>query len=241
MTVVLVHGAWGGSWSWRGVADRLRAAGEEVLAPTLTGLAERSHVAPEHVNLSSHVAEIAGLMQYESLSKVLIVGHSYGGMVITGAADRVPDRIGGMLYIDAFVPRTGQSLFDMAGPERAAAHRAAAMEYDGGRSVPRPFAPGNSAPESVGRFDQFFTPQPIGTMSEPFIAFNPGRPDVPRHFALCAAYNPSAFHGIAARLKHEPGWSHSEFDAFHDVVRTHPEDVTALILDLARRWSLART
>ena len=241
MTVVLVHGAWGGSWSWRGVADRLRAAGEEVFAPTLTGLAERNHIAPEHVNLSSHVAEIAGLMRFENLERVLIVGHSYGGMVITGAADREPERIGGMLYVDAFVPDSGQSLFDIAGPERAAGHRAAAVAHDGGRSVPRPFAPANSAPGSVGRFDHMFTPQPIGTMSEPFVAQNPGRPDVPRHYALCARYNPSAFHGTAARLRDAPGWTHSQFDAFHDVVRTHPDEVSALILDLARRWSLARS
>ena len=76
MPIVLVHGAWSGSWSWRAAADILRARGHDVYAPTLTGLAERSHVAPEHVNLSSHVADIAGLMRYENLENVLIVGHS---------------------------------------------------------------------------------------------------------------------------------------------------------------------
>jgi pimeloyl-ACP methyl ester carboxylesterase len=238
MTILLVHGAWGGAWTWREVARRLTAAGHEVFAPTLTGVAERSHVAPEHVTLSSHIADVAGLMRFEDLRNVLLVGHSYGGMVITGAADREPDRIGGLLYVDAFLPESGQSLLDIAGPERAAQHRATAMAHDGGKSIPRPSTPGHSSPDSNQRFGHLFTPQPFGTMTEPFVATNPGQPDVPRHFALCAAYKGSAFHPIHARLKDDPGWTVSEFDAVHDVIRTHPDEVSKLILDLARRWRL---
>ena len=119
--IVLVHGAWSGSWSWNGVAPLLRAVGHEVHAPTLTGLAERSHVPPAQVNLSSHICDIAGLMRWNDLRDVILVGHSYGGMVITGAADREIARIRGMIYIDAFVPESGQSLWDMAGPKSAAA------------------------------------------------------------------------------------------------------------------------
>ena len=115
MPIVLVHGAWSGSWSWRAAADILRTRGFDVYAPTLTGLAERAHVAPEHIGLSSHIADIAGLMRYERLENVLIVGHSYGGMVITGAADREIARVKGMIYVDAFVPENGQCLWDLAG------------------------------------------------------------------------------------------------------------------------------
>jgi pimeloyl-ACP methyl ester carboxylesterase len=238
MTIVLVHGAWGGSWTWREVASRLSAAGHEVHAPTLTGLAERSHVAPEDVNLSSHIADIAGLLHYENLSNVMLVGHSYGGMVVTGAADREPDRIAGVCYIDAFVPHSGQSLFDLSGPERAASHRAAAQAHDGGHSVPRPANPANSMPSSAAQFGHLFTPQPLATMSEPFVAKNPGRVPAQRHYALCRAYNPSPFHAIAARVKTQPEWTYSEFDALHDLIRTHPDEVSQLVLKLARRWSV---
>jgi pimeloyl-ACP methyl ester carboxylesterase len=238
MTIVLVHGAWGGAWTWRDVARQLTAAGHEVFAPTLTGVAERSHVTPEQVNLSSHIADVAGLLHYEDLRDVLLVGHSYGGMVITGAADRMPDRIGGLLYVDAFLPDSGQSLLDIAGPERAAQHRAAAMAHDGGRSVLRPSTPGHSSADSDRRFGHLFTPQPFGTMTEPFVAQHPGQPDVPRHYALCAAYRGSAFHAIHARLKDDARWSVSEFDAMHDVIRTHPAQVSDLIAKLARRWRL---
>lgn len=235
--IVLVHGAWSGSWSWKGVAPLLRAAGHEVHAPTLTGLAEHSHIAPAQVNLSSHVSDIAGLLHWNDLRDVILVGHSYGGMVITGAADREIARIRGMIYIDAFVPTSGQSAWDLSGPKRAAAQQAAAMAHDGGFSVPRARAPANSSPADAPRFDPLFTAHPIKCFSEPYVAT---RADSaawpPRHYALCTAYDPSPFHAIAARLREDPSWSVSELDALHDVVRTHPADVTQLVARILTRW-----
>ena len=235
--IVLVHGAWSGSWSWNGVAPLLRAAGHEVHAPTLTGLAEHSHIAPAQVNLSSHVADIAGLLRWNDLRDVIIVGHSYGGMVITGAADREIARIRGMIYIDAFVPESGQSLWDMAGPKGAAAQQAAAQAHDGGHSVPRGRAPANSSPADAPRFDPLFTPHPIKCFSEPYVATR-ADPSAwpPRHYALCSAYDPSPFQTIAARLRADPDWSMSTFDALHDVVRTHPADVTQRIEEVMAQW-----
>ncbi len=240
MSIVLVHGAWSGSWSWRAAADLLRARGYCVFAPTLTGLAERAHVAPEHVNLSSHVADIAGLMRYENLRDVLIVGHSYGGMVVTGAADREIARVKGMIYLDAFVPENGQCLWDLAGEKSAAAQRAAAMAHDGGKSVPRPTTPGNTAPGAAARFGSLFTPQPLKTSSEPFVSARAEQTWPPRHYVLCKAYDPSPFHAIAARLRGAPGWTHEEFDALHDVVRTHPEMVADMIAATAERWNIPK-
>jgi pimeloyl-ACP methyl ester carboxylesterase len=235
--IVLVHGAWSGSWSWTGVATLLRASGHDVHAPTLTGLAERSHVAPAHVNLSSHVADIAGLLHWNDLRDVVLVGHSYGGMVVTGAADQQMARMRGLIYIDAFVPQSGQSLWDMAGPTRAAAQRTAAEAHDGGFSVPRGRARANSSPTEAGRFDPLFTAHPIACFSEPFIAARPDpAPWPPRHYALCTAYDPSPFQSIAARLQGEPGWTHSAFNALHDVVRTHPVDVASRIEAVIAQW-----
>ncbi len=241
MTIVLVHGAWSGAWTWKDAASLLRQRGYDVYAPTLTGLAERAHVRPEHVSLSSHVADIAGLMRYENLRDVLIVGHSYGGMVITGAVDRERERVAGMIYLDAFVPRNGQSLFDLSGPEREARMRAAALAHDGGKSVPRPPTPGNTSPGAAASFDALFTPQPLGCMSEKYVASRPAPDDwPPRHYVLCKAYYPSAFHAIAARTRAEPGWTHAEFDALHDVPRAHPAMVADMIARQAGLWNISR-
>ena len=238
--IVLVHGAWSGSWSWNGVAPLLRASGHEVHAPTLTGLAERSHIPPMQVSLSSHMADIAGLLRWNDLKDVILVGHSYGGMVITGVADREIARVRGMIYVDAHVPDSGQSAWDLSGPERAGAQKAAAMAHDGGHSVPRGRAPANSSPADADRFDALFTAHPINCFSEPYVATR-AEPDrwPPRHYAVCTAYDPSPFQTIAARLRADEDWSVSELHAYHDVVRTHPADVAALIEDVIARWTRA--
>ena len=235
-TLVLVHGAWSGSWSWKGVAALLRAAGHEVHAPTLTGLAERSHVAACHINLSSHIADIAGLLRWNDLHDAILIGHSYGGMVITGAADREPDRVAGMIYIDAFVPLEGQSIWDIAGPERAAAQRAAALAHDGGHSVPRGGNPRGADRATEARFGPLFTAHPAGCFAEPFVSCRANPTWPARHFALCSGYDPSPFQTIAARLRADPGWTTSTFDAGHDVVRSQPAEVARRIGDVVTSW-----
>ncbi len=118
---VLVHGAWHGGWCWEaGWRVILRAKGHEVYTPSLTGLAERSHLVNRNVNLETHILDIVNLLQWEELSDVGLCGHSYGGQVITGAADRSADRIGALVYLDAFVPENGQCLLDGMSAERRA-------------------------------------------------------------------------------------------------------------------------
>ncbi len=112
-TFVLVHGAWHGGWCYRRVAAPLRARGHEVYTPTLTGLGERSHLLDEEVNLSTHITDIVNLLRWEELSDVVLCGHSYAGMVITGVAGRVPERVRSVVYLDAYLPEDGQNLFDM--------------------------------------------------------------------------------------------------------------------------------
>jgi pimeloyl-ACP methyl ester carboxylesterase len=237
-TIVLVHGAWAGAWSWKGAAKLLRQRGFDVYAPSMTGIAERSHVAPEHVSLASHVADIAGLMRYEELENVLLVGHSYGGMVITGAADREPDRVAGMIYLDAFVPESGQSLWDLVGPQGEAQHRKMAQDFDGGKSVPRPPSPTALSPVDAERIGRMFTPQPIKTLADKFVSVRAEQTWPKRHYILCRAYAGSSFHAIAARVKDAPGWSYGEFDALHDVPRTDPKLVADAIAEIAGKWGL---
>src|SRR5919205_4115238 len=117
-TYVLVHGAWGGSYGWRKVRPLLQQAGHTVFTPSLTGQGERAHLASPSVNLSTHVQDVANAIWYEDLSNLILVGHSYGGMVVTGVAERLPERIRHLVYLDAFVPANGQSLYELGGPPR---------------------------------------------------------------------------------------------------------------------------
>jgi pimeloyl-ACP methyl ester carboxylesterase len=120
-TIVLDHGGGHGGWCFKPLARLLRNKGHDVYAPTLTGLGERAHLFRAGVDLDCHVNDIVALLHYEDLRNVVLVGHSYGGMVITGAADRASDRVGHLVYLDAMAPKDGQSLVDVAGPFMAAA------------------------------------------------------------------------------------------------------------------------
>src|SRR5712692_8234402 len=112
-TFVLVHGAWLGGWCWQRVSPLLREAGSEVFAPTLTGLGERAHLLSLEIDLETHVRDVCGVLECENLKDVVLVGHSYGGMVITGVAERSAKRLSQLVYLDAFVPTDGQSLLDL--------------------------------------------------------------------------------------------------------------------------------
>src|SRR6478672_3300963 len=115
-TYVLVHGGGHGGWCYQRVARLLRSSGHEVYTPTLSGLGERSNLLSPDIDLDLHIRDIAAVLHYEDLRDVILVGHSYGGMVITGVADRATDRIGRLVYLDAATPVNGQSLVDVAGP-----------------------------------------------------------------------------------------------------------------------------
>jgi pimeloyl-ACP methyl ester carboxylesterase len=129
-TYVLVHGGGHGGWCYQAVARLLRSEGHEVYAPSLTGLGERAHLFRSDVDLDCHITDIVNLLRSEDLHDVILVGHSYGGMVITGAADRAADRVGHLVYLDAATPANGQSLVDVA-PEMMAAARADSRIVDG--------------------------------------------------------------------------------------------------------------
>src|SRR5262249_14497470 len=134
ITYVLVHGAWHGGWCWKKVTPLLRASGYAVFTPTLTGLGERSHLLSPEVSLHTHIQDVVAVVEYEDLREVMLVGHSYGGMVITGVAERVPARLSQLVYLDAFVPEHGQALLDLHSPdERARFQELARTQGEGWR------------------------------------------------------------------------------------------------------------
>jgi pimeloyl-ACP methyl ester carboxylesterase len=112
-TFLICHGAWSGGWAWKKVRPLLRAAGHEAFTPTYTGLGDRAHQASPMVDLETHIQDVLAVIEYEELKDFVLVGHSYGGMVVTGVADRVPERVKHLVYLDAFVPADGQSLLDL--------------------------------------------------------------------------------------------------------------------------------
>jgi pimeloyl-ACP methyl ester carboxylesterase len=135
-TYVLVHGGWHGSWCWKRVRKALQLQGHEVFTPTLTGLGERSHLLSPHVNLDTHIEDVVNLIKWEELSDVVLCGHSYSGCVISGVADRVSNRIGALIYLDAFVLRDGQSLLDTMPSYQIEMHLEAARRTGDGWKVP---------------------------------------------------------------------------------------------------------
>ncbi|EDY82379.1 hypothetical protein VDG1235_2000 [Verrucomicrobiia bacterium DG1235] len=164
-TYVLVHGAWGGGWAWKDVQRLLEAKGHTVYRPTLTGHGERSHLASSEIDLSLHVQDVVNLLEWERLEDVVLVGHSYGGMVVTGAADRVPGRIKRLVYLDALVPEDGESLNSAFG--RDSEDSSGPGQIEDGFSIP-PWVPADAeAPHDV--------PHSIRCFSEPLSLENEAR------------------------------------------------------------------
>src|SRR5438552_787309 len=142
MTIFLVaHGAWSAGWAWKKMRPLLRGAGHEVFTPTCSGMGERAHMASPSINLDTHIQDILGVLHMEDLRDVVLIGHSYGGMVATGVADRARDRIAQLLYLDAFVPRDGEALFDIVPPEARQRMLDNAKAGDGWRVPPNPTPP----------------------------------------------------------------------------------------------------
>lgn len=234
-TFVLVHGGWHGGWCWRDVAPALRGAGHEVHAPTLTGLGARAHVLEllgTRLDLETHVAETVGLLEYEDLHDAVLVGHSYSGMVIAGASDRAPERLSQLIYLDAFVPRDGESLFDQLAPERRSHFEQAAREHGDGWLVPSPppAAFGVTDEEQARWMAPRLTPQPLRTFEQPVaLAGAPAATALARTYVHCTSPVMGTFAPIAARLREAPAWRYHELETGHDAMVTQPREVAALL------------
>ena len=230
---MLVHGAWHGGWCWRDVGRLLRASGHEVFAPTLTGLGERAHLLEPGIGLDTHVRDVVGVLTSEDLSGVVLVGHSYGGLVISGVAEHADERISRLVYLDAFVPQDGQSLFDLLPPERRDLYRRGARERGEGWRVPAPPAQAlGIADEARARWlATKLTPQPLRTFEQPVRLVSPAAPTVSRTYIHCTE-GPLApsFAPFAARYEDEPGWRYRELATGHDAMLTVPEELAEVLL-----------
>jgi pimeloyl-ACP methyl ester carboxylesterase len=235
-TYVLVHGGAHGGWCYQRVARLLRSAGHEVYTPTMTGLGERSHLLSPGIDLALHITDVAAVLHYEDLRDVILVGHSYGGMVITGVADRAAERVGRIVYLDAATPVNGQSLVDVAGPIIEAT-RPAGQVVDGVELVllPSPEAGllyGVTDPEDLAWMADRLTGHPWRCFEQPLRLTNEAALwAIPQYHIVCsstvATRDPELMEKARAadRL-----W---EIDTGHDLMITEPEAVADALLQVA--------
>ncbi len=234
-TFVLVHGAWRGGWCWDRVRRMLRAQGHDVFTPTLTGVADRSHLLSPHIDLETHINDVANLLVWEELSDVVLCGHSYAGCVVAGVADRAPERIASLVHLDAFAPRHGQSFYDILPPELKEPQLAAARLTGEGwhvPPVPAEFFNVNAADRTW--VDRQCTPQSLATFQQPVRLT--GRLDTIDNvsFIWASDWEGSPFGHFSQQAK-QAGWDTMEIACGHDVMIDRPAQLTEALLSAAHR------
>jgi pimeloyl-ACP methyl ester carboxylesterase len=232
VTFVIVHDAWSGAHAWRWVRPLLRAAGHEVFTPALTGLGERSHLASAQVDLETHIRDVVGMLEYEDLGEVVLVGHSYGGMVISGVADRVPERLALLVYLDAEVPMDGQSELDLLPAQERAGYEEAARSKGQGWLIPPPLPeplPDDLDPRVRWAMLRMVS-QPLATFAQPLRLSNPAGPKLRRAYVLCAhGKEDQALPGYVQRARSDPGWRFVELTAGHSAHVTAPRELVNVL------------
>jgi pimeloyl-ACP methyl ester carboxylesterase len=238
---VLVHGAWHGGWCYRETAAALRAAGHTVFTPTHTGVGERFHQSADSVTLETHIRDVCGCIEWEELRDVILVGHSYGGMVITGVADRMSERIRSLVYLDAFIPGHGDSLIGLLSkalvPEVAAqfigAFRGTALQDHSGLMQPIPAEMFNIAQANRERVDRLCRPQALATFEVPLLLTGGGDKIANRLYILADGWDPSPFRYFAANCEKAAGWRVVKLPCSHDVMVDMPKELAAELQKLA--------
>jgi len=234
-TFVIVHGAWGGAWSWnKFVVPLLRQAGHTVHPVTLTGLGDRTHLSSPDVTLDTHIQDVVNVLFYEDLQDVILVGHSYGGNVITGVADRVPERLQQLVYLDAATPSDGDSAANRWPGRLEEIQEQARREGDGWK-VPPGDAPPDQQAEIVEWARPRRTPMPIKTMTTP-VRLTRGETTLPRAFVYCTVGKTpgSAQVQRAERVKSNPSWRYFELNTGHNLHYTAPKETVAILDGLAK-------
>jgi pimeloyl-ACP methyl ester carboxylesterase len=231
-TFVVCHGAWSAGWAWVKMHPLMSARGHRLVTPTLTGLGERSHLAHPYIDLDTHIADILGVLKYENLRDINLIGHSYSGMVATGVADQARARIAQLIYIDAFVPRDGESAFDVL-PEAVRAQRqAGASSNSDGRGIPPGPMPPDTPPDIRAWCEPLRVPQPVKTFEQKLL-FQNGPLTLPRQYIYCQRKSPDdRFRVFYDRAKSE-GWGTHEIDSSHNPHLTCPDVLADLLNRIA--------
>jgi pimeloyl-ACP methyl ester carboxylesterase len=223
-TIMIVHGAWGGAWAFRKVDAELREKGYNVYRPQLTGLGERLHLSRPDIGLSTHIDDVVNTILFEDLHDIVLVGHSYGGMVITGVADRVPDRIKRLVYVDALVPSDGESLMSIFGNNDFLKNMT-----KGDYVVPSWVKPDQPPPHDV--------PQPLKTLTEKIVLKNQAARKIPATYILTVEKDKEAkaddFYSQSQRAR-ERGWPVLQLTSDHNPQWSATEALVEMLDRVAR-------
>jgi pimeloyl-ACP methyl ester carboxylesterase len=212
---VLVHPAWFGGWCWKKLVPLLEEYGHRVRTPTLTGLGERSHLAHPGIVMRTHIDDVASVLTYDDLREVILAGTSSSGAVISGVADRVPERISQLVYIDAFVPDDGQAVFDLVSPQRRPAMQALVESEGFGWLLPR------------------LRPTPFGHFTSPVRLANPAAEQLPRTYIRCRGFPHPGFDRYAQTASQAPHWRLFHLAGSHLPYITSPHELAPMLLELA--------
>ncbi len=238
-TYVLIHGAWHGGWCWRRVTDRLTAQGHRVFAPSLTGLGDRAHLFSSHISMQTHVEDVLGLVEAEELNDFVLVGHSYAGMVLSGAADSLRERVSHYVYLDARLPSdmSPGASFSWSGFDAADLRETrltSVREQGAGVALPPP-PPGAfavSEPSDVAWLVRQLGPMPIQTYLGSFTLRNGGSDGLRRTYIAAVKPAYAALVATHDRIREDPSWSFASIEAGHDCMVTAPDALTDLLTAL---------
>jgi pimeloyl-ACP methyl ester carboxylesterase len=231
-TFVLVHGAWHGGWCWRRVADRLTAKGHKVFTPTMTGLGERSHLLDPKIGLATHITDIVNVIKWEGLADIVLVGHSYGGFIITGVAEQAQSAISSIVFLDAFVPESGQSIADTA-TQLTRDMIAKAVQAGEGVIKPVPAAVFRVNEKDRAWVDAMCTPHPIASFTDKTGATGARERIARKTYIRAKGYPSIPFDGYQAQLTKAADWRMHELPCGHDAMVDQPAELTDLLVSAA--------
>ena len=220
-TFVLVPGGWHGGWWFEPLARRLRELGHQAFPVTLTGVGERSHLAAPSVNLDTHIQDVLQLLEQERLSGVVLCGHSYGGMVVSGVADRAPERVGALVYSDAYVPEDGESCSDLAGARFRQLFLDSARA-DGFSVAPPPM------------LDRQATAHPLASVVQAIRLTGAWRQIPRREFIYLSSWSGTPFTGLYQRLAADPEWVTHSLPVGHNIIADAFDELTEILLGAAK-------
>jgi pimeloyl-ACP methyl ester carboxylesterase len=230
-TFVLVHGAWHGGWCWRHVADMLEQQGHKVFSPTMTGLGERSNQLVKGIDVSTHIVDIENLIAWESLSNIVLVGHSYGGTVINGVAEHMADKIDSIVFLDAFVPENGERIFEKSPPAARDAAALAISRGDLSFKAPPASAFGVTGDDAAW-VDSKTTPQPLATFAEAAVYTGARDRILRKTFIRASLHNSPTFDANLAKARADASWATHEIVSGHDVMVVQPQELAKLLLSV---------